>query len=1849
MDPKMAIAKALRLARRRYAEGGAVRPRSGTIFDDAGLFAGVGAYEDRPEQELVEAPPVKKPYRQLVSANWTTDEEGNRVPDLSKNYFYRDVDPYAGVEADQGASDNTFGPVRWGMRQLPESVQSALALPGLVAAMPELITEAGVAEYNQMADDIDQRAAAYQPRSTPGPRGIGRPANIERGRPNVAAEKAAAALIAAPVGLAKGIYHAGKHGIETGANVLTGQPVDSQDASMGAFDFASILPAAAAGAGFVSAETGSAVGSAGGNLRGRGRGRAAQKAAETGQSESPLKRFYRGDFRGGSAGRMGATRGEDIAMFYPEDIRSRFAQFDPQKTDSADLLASNPDDLKAAATAAVTNQEAIRRGLEMAERDSGPGGTTIRNENYRPMDEVRKVALGMPRLAVGKAADLFKSRPVQDIPIDQIRPGQSQTQFTREGAETAFLNDEPAILLKHGDGYIALDGNHRIMRDRLRGEGTTRALVYSNPEEAKAAMAALTAGRELQRGFYSPSLEAAKKLPQERGTVEQMRAMLLDPKRGGKQKELDAVGFDRAFPDPAVMVTKGDIEAFLRDSRLQLGSERYGSHHFDNLDSVAQQKYGRDFSDLEHAEQQVIYREMPQARYESYSTPGGRDYRETVTTLPFTKGKAEYIEQARQMHPEASDTMLEKMWHEYATGSSTVGLEKQAYTSSHWPGVTNPLLHRRSKVFDNPDGSETVLLDEAAQSDWAQRARDQGMKDPTAIEGLRAEHAAAVDARVKTHAEFKAALKADESGPRVDALQTAHDEARNRVMDLKNKIRAAESGVPSAPYISNTSDWVDLAIKQSLIETANRPKATVMAWAPGEVQVNRYPSLREAGVDEISIAKPKDRDDGTRLVNLYMRGDGGTNSFYVDQAGIIRGHGAGRIAREIKDGTPLSDVIGREQARRLLASEDGIFDFDAPHIRNAEGIGMGKFYGDWNGDKYEPGIYGLRLLKLVKAIDPEAARIEPARIETSPFERRTPNEKWQEFKYPSITMTPKLREAILRDGFGLFSNKEDAALTVAAAAAQRAEMWDYALSSNPDEPLFAATAAASGQKDIAKELPARKLSPIGTYSKLGETIDQAERKQGNAQAWLNLFKDAGVKKEELYWTGMDDWLKEKGNAKISKDEVAQAFKEREVKVYRHLHDDEGHDPSIIIDDERESYARGLVEDYEVRRIEPSEADIQAQIEALHIVREPEGTFKVTEFPEGTKGPAHEYDIPTMEEAEAARAEIARKVLDDAPQYGIFDGSGELIEGEFSSERSARNEIGDIANRTAAEVMREADVTPIQRTSGFLKDRPGDGSDFTENVVRINEDTLKRKGSKGFEAAGIDDVHPDSLYDHSPGWTLEENYGDALGRGSGSVLHEVQSRWGQSGSELGFKKEISPEALKQLKDRAAEAMDRTGDLRHRFVEDDTSHDGGLGVFRIDPTANFVERRNLTNFVTGRLREMANLRRKAADAEHVINRLSSGIEAARIGLREGPSPELTERIRLYEEMIGTLNRDKKSYEDLIRGFENDLATEYPPDKIERIDHNRDPERVKFLSDEFAAWRKAFDVARLRENEATAALKAAEEGGVEPGPFVMSTGDFTNLLAKNALHRAAKGRKNWVGWSGPSRMSDRWGDHLADYYGRTVPDTILKLVRQHDPKAKIETFYPGEELNPIGNYSEINSYNRAQLDAIASRGGAGTLDHQFSFDLDYKTPSVSVNSRKPIVGIILDKDGRYRLTTDEPGKGNYTDYAKDSQGGVMQFRSRAAAEKAMEDINRTLEEDRASLADPEAAKTRWHEDSDQMEPYRGVLLSDEARQGILKRGFPLFVNRGRLPVFLPPEGLEDDVAEQALRYAKARETKN
>jgi hypothetical protein len=271
-------------------------------------------------------------------------------------------------------------------------------------------------------------------------------------------------------------------------------------------------------------------------------------------------------------------------------------------------------------------------------------------------------------------------------------------------------------------------------------------------------------------------------------------------------------------------------------------------------------------------------------KYENYSTPGGKDYREMLITLG-GKQKPQVVEKDRMWHLVGPDgeTLRNQSGGPYTyysqndanRAAASLYRESGKYKSSHWddPDV---LGHFRAQMLTaTPPGANRPYklynVDET-QSDWAQAGRKQGFFDPAVSAAWQKEYWAnkeavknaknALDDAVvratrdlgpeptstfsnafnEYHDRRFAVLNAD---PDVVSARRQLDEAIKR----ENEIKANEpkfGGLPAAPYVTNTQAWTDLSIKKALDQAIDNG-ADYFTFTPGEVQAERYSLQKHLG------------------------------------------------------------------------------------------------------------------------------------------------------------------------------------------------------------------------------------------------------------------------------------------------------------------------------------------------------------------------------------------------------------------------------------------------------------------------------------------------------------------------------------------------------------------------------------------------------------------------------------------------------------------------------------------------------------------------------------------------------------------------------------------------------------------------------------------------------------------------------------------------------------------------------------------------------------------------------------------------------------------------------------------
>lgn len=460
----------------------------------------------------------------------------------------------------------------------------------------------------------------------------------------------------------------------------------------------------------------------------------------------------------------------------------------------------------------------------------------------------------------------------------------------------------------------------------------------------------------LQRGekastFYSKAERVVTEKMGNRAPSEGVSAMLL--KNGVKPEEMKWSGLDELLKSKQV-VTKDDILRHLAENNVQVEEVVKGTtagHEFtpDEDDpniiivSAANDRHGSaigeitkrgassfesmddsgntaTFKSLDEAKKWFERnRPVPETKFGTYTTPGGKNYRELLLTLPVKGGESAKTARLKELRDhvralemdEENSLPSERPEFERQIRNTYTQIEmvergdmgdRSAYRGSHWD-EPNVLAHIR---FDDRAGpnSEKILHVAEIQSDWHQAGRKKGYvnaekpwevfdpKDGRAI------------GNYATEAEAKAVAES------------------NRAWDYENQSRSTDLNfqrVPDAPF---KKTWHELSLKRILRYAAENGYDGV-SWDPGSVHADRYDLSKQ--VDSVTVWS-----DGRGKYHWEAKKDG-------------RGLNADREGSITAD--KLADVIGKELTERAVADISAGRDAEYAGLDlKVGGEGMNGFY-----------------------------------------------------------------------------------------------------------------------------------------------------------------------------------------------------------------------------------------------------------------------------------------------------------------------------------------------------------------------------------------------------------------------------------------------------------------------------------------------------------------------------------------------------------------------------------------------------------------------------------------------------------------------------------------------------------------------------------------------------------------------------------------------------------------------------------------------------------------------------------------------------------------------------------------
>lgn len=369
--------------------------------------------------------------------------------------------------------------------------------------------------------------------------------------------------------------------------------------------------------------------------------------------------------------------------------------------------------------------------------------------------------------------------------------------------------------------FMVLDNSYQGMYTRKDGKR------YEGDDSYDKAVAAQTrAQRKMARGggtfnqdqptFYSALARAVEGAKQAKAPASDWLA-IISKLPGVKAEEIDWTGLkDYLELRGKDQVTKQEISDYLDANGVQVEEVMRESARgtFTDIESAMRYLMGQDMTEedvrneygyIDDQDYIDLANEMrgdqdndgTTTKYDSYTLPGGENYRELLLTLPRSNFEK----------PDASGQVP----------------FSNAYRSSHWD-EENILAHVRFNERTDADGNKVLFIEEL-QSDWAQEGRKKGF-------------AGGVEEAEAALKKFTDDLVAKYG---IDGLAEGKDttEEKAEFARLSNAVSVAKRGVPTAPFVGDTKGWLNLALKR-MIRYAAENGFDKVAFVNGEQSSDRY-------------------------------------------------------------------------------------------------------------------------------------------------------------------------------------------------------------------------------------------------------------------------------------------------------------------------------------------------------------------------------------------------------------------------------------------------------------------------------------------------------------------------------------------------------------------------------------------------------------------------------------------------------------------------------------------------------------------------------------------------------------------------------------------------------------------------------------------------------------------------------------------------------------------------------------------------------------------------------------------------------------------------------------------------
>jgi len=342
-------------------------------------------------------------------------------------------------------------------------------------------------------------------------------------------------------------------------------------------------------------------------------------------------------------------------------------------------------------------------------------------------------------------------------------------------------------------------------------------------------------------------------------------------------------------------------------------------------------------------------------KFENYTLPGGKDYREILIQAPENKSIINQELEVTQLANEWRVTDANNEFLAYGK-TKTIALNNakrelkelqdvnqqlykdryniKPFKSSHWE-EPNVISHLR--INDRRYKGQKVSFMEELQSDWAKEGRDKGFRE------IYNELPENVDIKMsEPHSSPGRTFYHATSPEGLNVLYASKGKvgSKQNINDALEALSSQQPGtVPNNPLLKN---WQEMSVKRALKEAVDTD-AKYFSWINGEQTSARYNLATH--VENVSWeTRPKNLyPEGEKNIHLTPKGDDGGISLGINNSGKIVGSSEPSF-----EGKRLDEVLGKGLADKIMEKKAGEL--------SGEGLSFG---GEWASNLYDKQVKNI--------------------------------------------------------------------------------------------------------------------------------------------------------------------------------------------------------------------------------------------------------------------------------------------------------------------------------------------------------------------------------------------------------------------------------------------------------------------------------------------------------------------------------------------------------------------------------------------------------------------------------------------------------------------------------------------------------------------------------------------------------------------------------------------------------------------------------------------------------------------------------------------------------------------------